>query len=152
VRSWLDAHPPDGPVFVSYFGSGDLDYYGIRGTRVGDANFDLRPRKAPAILSGGLWIISVTQFQQVYTEARGPWDARKEEKYREFLLHVLELERAKQKLTFREGTTFEEYQFARLCHFLRGREPLAEPGYTFLIFKLTDAEVMHALYEPLPLR
>jgi hypothetical protein len=25
---------------------------------------------------------------------------------------------------------------------------VAEPGYTFLIFRLTDAEVMKALYEP----
>ena len=152
VRRWLDGHPGNGPVFISYFGSGDIDYYGIRGTRVGDANFDLRPRKAPAILSGGLWIISVTQFQQVYTEARGPWDAVKEEKYRELLRNVVGLEKSGGKLTYREGTTFEEYQFARLCHYLRGREPLAEPGYTFLIFKLTDAEVMHALYEPIPLR
>lgn len=152
VRRWLDANPPDGPVFISYFGSGDIVYYGIKATRVGDANFDIRPRKAPAILSGGLWIMSVTQFQQVYTEARGPWDATKEEKYRELLLHVIDLEKTGQKLTFQEGNTFEEYQFARLCHYLRGREPIAEPAYTFLIFKLTDAEVMHALYEPIPIR
>ncbi len=151
VKSWLDAHPPDGPVMISYFGSGDLDYYGIKGTRAGDINFDLRPRKAPAILTGGLWIISVTQFQQVYTEARGPWDRTKEATYRQMLSHVMSLEKTGTKLTYREGVTFEEYQFARLCYFLKGRKPLAEPGYTFLIFKLTDAEVMRALYEPLPI-
>jgi hypothetical protein len=152
VRSWLDAHPPDGPVFISYFGSGDLVYYGIRGTRVGDANFDLRPRTAPAIVSGGLWIISVTQFQQVYTEARGPWDVEKEARYRQLLAHVLELERSGEKLSYKEATTFEEYQFARLCHWLRGRTPDAELGYTVLVFRLTDAEVMRALYEPISLR
>jgi hypothetical protein len=149
LRAWLDAHPPEGPVFISYFGSGDLNYYGIKGTRVGDANFDLRPRKAPAILSGGLWIISVTQFQQVYTEARGPWDLEKEERYRGMLAHVLALEQAKEQMSFKEATTFEEYQFARLCHFLRGRPPLAQPGYTILVYRLTDAEVLKALYEPI---
>jgi 4-amino-4-deoxy-L-arabinose transferase-like glycosyltransferase len=152
VRSWLDAHPPDGPVFISYFGSGDLDYYGIKGTRVGDANFDLRPRKAPAIVAGGLWIISVTQFQQVYTEARGPWDIVKEERYRKLLTQVLDLEKSGGKLSYKDATTFEEYQFARLCHWLRGREPLTELNYTVLVFKLTDAEVLKALYEPISLR
>jgi hypothetical protein len=151
VRKWLDAHPQEGPIMVSYFGSGDLAHYGIRGTRVGDANFDLRPRKAPAVMSGGLWIISVTQFQQVYTEARGPWDREKEETYKKLLDHVLELEKTGGKLSYQEGVTFEEYQFARVCYFLRGREPLAEPGYTFLIFRLTDAEVMKALYGGLPI-
>ena len=47
-----------------------------------------------------------------------------------------------------EGVTFEEYQFARLCHYLRSKRPAAEVAYTFLIFRLTDAEVMRALLEP----
>jgi hypothetical protein len=149
LKRWLDLNPPDGPLLISYFGSGDIGHYGIRGTRVGDANFDLRPRRAPAVLTGGLWVISVTQFQQVYTEARGPWDLEKEARYRGMLAHVLELEKTKGRLTYREGVTFEEYQFARLCHFLRGRTPLAQPAYTFLVFRLTDAEVMKALYEPI---
>jgi hypothetical protein len=149
VRKWLDANPPDGPVFISYFGSGYPDYYGVRGTRVGDANFDLKPRKVPAVLAGGVWIISVTQFQQVYSEARGRWDLEKEASYRRQLAHVLQLEETHGSLTYQEGVTFEEFQFARLCHYLRDRKPVAEPGYTFLIFRLTDAEVMKALYEPL---
>ena len=148
VKTWLDAHPQDGPVFVSYFGSGDLDYYGIHGTRIGYANFDLRPRKAPHVLGGGLWIISVTQFQQVYTEARGPWDPVKESSYRRQLEHVYALENSGGKLTYQEAVRFEEYQFARLCHYLRTRKPVAEVSYTFLIFRLTDAEVLHALYGP----
>jgi MFS family permease len=151
LKAWLDAHPPDGPIMISYFGSGDISHYGIVGTRVGDANFDLRPRKAPAILTGGLWIISVTQFQQVYTEARGRWDREKEAAYRKLLDHVVELENAKKRLTYQEGVKFEEYQFARLCYFLRDRKPLAEPAYTFLIFRLTDDDVTKALYGPVEL-
>jgi MYXO-CTERM domain-containing protein len=152
VKAWLDANPQKGPVLVSYFGSGDIGYYGIKGTRIGDANFDLRPRKAPAILTGGLWIISVTQFQQVYTEARGPWDLEKEADYRQQLSHVIELENTHGRLTFQEGVKFEEYQFARLCYYLRGRAPLAEVAYTFLIYRLTDEEVTKALYQPIQIR
>ena len=148
VRTWLDAHPPDGPVLISYFGSGDIGYYGIKGKRIGDANFDLRQRSAPAVLTGGLWIISVTQFQQVYTEARGPWDMAKEARYRQLLAHVVALEDTHGKLTYQEGVTFEEFQFARLCHVLRSRKPLAEVAYTFLIYQVSDDDVVKALYEP----
>ena len=151
LRAWLDAHPPHEPVYLSYFGSGDLNYYGIKGTRIGDVNFDLRKRGVPGSLGGGLWIISVTQFQQVYTTARGPWDRTKELHYQKLLANILELERTKTRLTYEQGVEFEEYQFARLCHTLRYVKPIAEPGYTFLIFRLTDAEVMRALYEPIPI-
>ncbi|HEY5228967.1 MAG TPA: glycosyltransferase family 39 protein [Opitutaceae bacterium] len=148
VKAWLDDHPEKGPILISYFGSGDIDYYGIHGTRVGDANFDLRPRTAPHIPTGGLWIISVTQFQQVYTEARGPWDSAKEARYRLLLKQVHDSESSGTHLTYQEAVTFEEFQFARLCNYLRTRAPIAQPAYTFFIFRLTDDEVRGALYGP----
>lgn len=150
VRRWLDAHPQQGPVFISYFGSGDIKYYGINATRVGDANFDFRPR-TPAILSGGLWIISVTIFQLDYTEARGPWDLGKEQRYRTLLDHMVDVAKAGGTLPYKDAMQLETYQFARLCHYLRGKQPIAQPAYTFLIYRLTDAEVVKALYEPVAL-
>ena len=45
----------------------------------------------------------------------------------------------------------ETYQVARLCHYLRTKQPVDQPAYTFLIFRLTDDEVVKALYEPVPL-
>jgi len=148
VKRWIDEHPPGVPVFISYFGSGDIVYYGVKATRVGDVNFDVRERKAPAILKGGLWVIGASQFQQVYTEARGPWDLEKEVRYHKLLDHVVELAKSGGKLTANEANTFEEFQFARLCHYLRAREPLVLLDYTFLIYRLTDDEVMQALYGP----
>jgi hypothetical protein len=146
VKTWLDEHPEKGPVFISYFGSGDILYYGIHATRVGDANFDLRTREAPQLPGGGLWIISVTQFQQVYTEARGPWDKAKEVRYRKLLDHVVSVQNTHGHLTYQEAVTFEEFQFARLCNYLLTKRPIAQPAYTFLIFRLTDDEVTKALY------
>jgi len=149
VSRWLDAHPTGGPVFISYFGSGDVVYYGVRATRVGDVNFDVRSgRRTPAILTGGLWVIGASQFQQVYTEARGPWTPELEARYHELLAHVMEVAKSGGKLTEKEGNTFEEFQFARLCNYLRGREPLELLDYTFLIYRLTDDEVNRALYGP----
>jgi hypothetical protein len=150
VRQWLDRNPPDGPVFISYFGSGDVQYYGIKGTRVGDASFDFRPRK-PAIMTGGTYIISITIFQLDYTEARGPWDLAKEVRYRRLLDHMIDVQKTGKDLTYPEAMQLEAYQFARLCHYLRGKKPIAQPAYTFLIFRVTDAEVTQALYEPVSL-
>ena len=152
VKAWLDEHPEKGPVLISYFGSGDIDYYGIKATRVGDINFDVRSRPAPQVLTGGLWIISVTQFQQVYTEARGPWDMAKEVRYHQMLDHVYKTETSHGHLTYQEAVTWEEFQFARLCNYLRTKQPIAQPAYTFLIFRLTDEEVMNALYAPTIIR
>ena len=148
LKAWLDAHPQDGPVMISYFGSCAPEYYGIKAKRIADEYSDPRPRQLPAVFKGGLWIISVTQFQQVYTDARGPWDATKERYYQDFLKRLLSFETSHKTFSYKEGLEFEEYQFARLCHALRGREPLAQPGYTFLVFKLTDEEVTQALYGP----
>jgi len=53
-------------------------------------------------------------------------------------------------MTAAEGNTFEEYQFARFCHYLRTRKtPVAQPAYTFLVYEVTDAEALNALYGPL---
>jgi hypothetical protein len=150
VRDWLRDHPQKGPVFISYFGSGDIKYYGVNATRVGDASFDFRPRKE-AILTGGLYIISVTIFQLDYTEARGPWDLAKEQRYRKFLAHVIDLQKVGGTLKYEDGMQLEAWQFARLCHYLRTKEPIAQPGYTFFIYRLTDDEVTKALYEPVAL-
>ncbi|HMD61596.1 MAG TPA: glycosyltransferase family 39 protein, partial [Opitutaceae bacterium] len=153
VKRWIDAHPPDGPVFISYFGSGDIVYYGVKATRVGDVNFDVRTgRRTPAIMAGGLWIIGASQFQQVYTEARGPWDPGKEARYHRLLARMVELSKSGAKMTAEDGNTFEEFQFARLCNYLRGREPLVLLDYTFLIYRLTDEEVNQALYGPVTFR
>jgi hypothetical protein len=152
VHRWLVEHPQTRPVYISYFGSGDLVYYKVDATRIGDVNFDVRLRKAPHVLGGGLWIISVTQFQQDYTEARGPWDPPKEARYRQLLNQMVEDAKEHRAMTEQEGNTFEEFQFARLCHYLRGKQPIEELNYTFLIFQLTDDEVTQALYGPVSFR
>ena len=88
-------------------------------------------------------------FQQVYSRARGHWDVGKEAVYQNLLKKAVETAQAGGKLSVEDGKSIEEYQFARLCHFLRNTPPLAQPGYTFLVFELTDDEVNRALYSPL---
>jgi hypothetical protein len=42
----------------------------------------------------------------------------------------------------------EQLQFARLCHYLRRREPQRLIGGSLLLFRLSDDEVGRALYGP----
>ena len=151
LKAWLNNHAQGRPVFLSYFGSGDPVYYGIRATRVADDNFDLRlPRRFPAMLTGGIYCISATQFDQVYSQARGPWDRDKEADYQRQLQAIVN--RASSPDPHPPLDTlkrFEDFQFARLCHFLQNQQPAAEIGYSILVFALSDQEVAAALYGPL---
>jgi hypothetical protein len=141
--------PRTGPCSSPTSGRATSSYYGIKGTRSATPTSTSGRGRSPSILKGGLWIISVTQFQQVYTEARGPWDREKEALPGAPRARARARETKGGKLTYQEGVNSRSTSSpgsAITC----GAKPLAEPGYTFLIFRLTDAEVMRALYEPLP--
>lgn len=38
-----------------------------------------------------------------------------------------------------------DYRFARLCHYLRARKPIATIGYSILIYRLTESDLRAAL-------
>jgi len=151
LKTWLDEHAQGRPVFLSYFGSGDPVYYGIHATRVADDNFDLRlPRRFPALLTAGLYCISATQFDQVYSRARGRWDEEKEGDYQRQLHTIMQRARSPEPHPPLDVLQrFEDFQFARLCYFLQNRQPIAEIGYSILVFDLDDKDVAAALYGPL---
>jgi len=160
LKSWLQSQGPGGQkVYLSYFGSGEPDYYGIKATRLPFVNgFKIRPvwyEPGP-----GIYCISATMLQQVYSPFRGPWSLNMEKEYQEA--------RAKEPL-FREywhnasvrdeltrlgsDKAFEDtwarynlLRFARLCHYLRARQPEAQPGYSILVYRLTQAEIDAALH------
>lgn len=150
VARFLRSQEASERVYLSYCGNADPAHYGIKATRFGDGAYDFRERRFPAQAGAGLWIISVGQFQQAYGPTRGPWTGLKEEHYRQLLKTVVGLAAANKPLGLEQASEFEAYQFARLCHVLRERKPDAEIAYTFLVFRLTDADVRRALYETLP--
>lgn len=165
LKTWLARHAhPHEPVYLSYFGSGDPVYYGIHATRLGDDYFDLRPRPAMPAMGPGLYCLSATMFQHIYTLARGPWSAADERRYQHltrwygrFLQHP-DVSKAHDfdgvPLTRREALgrllTLEQLRFARLCRYLRDRTPDAEVGYSILIFRLTGRDLARALAGPIP--
>lgn len=148
LKRWLDAEAQRRgraePVFLSFFGPSDPKSYGIEATRFADNGFDARPRTYPAKVSGGLYCVSVTLFQGLYTLSAGPWTAERERVYQ----HLMTILSTKSP-TMEQAIAVEHLQFGRLRYFLAARRPDARVGYSILIFRLNDHEVAEALYAPI---
>jgi hypothetical protein len=165
LKQWLDrrglANQDQMPVYLSYFGTGDPNYYGIR------ANWlpgypDLWSQQTLLPLRGGVYCISATMLQQVYTSSAGRWTTAHEQLYQQIATNIGFYDRARQDqaalddLQQRYGLAFWNQQFemflllraGRLCAYLRQREPLDLVGYSILIYRLTDEEIDRALFGP----
>ncbi len=161
LKNWLQQNnsgPAAQPVFLSYFGSGEPDYYHIAATRLPFINgFKMvRPWYQP---TAGLYCISATMLQQVYSPVRGPWTAEDEKEYqklradeplfREYWQNPAvrkEVRQAGSAVAFEK--TWERYdvlRFARLCHYLRVRKPDGVIGYSIFVYRLSDDEVAAAV-------
>lgn len=147
LKHWLDDpanRPKSTPVFLSFFGPANPPAYGVHGTRFADHGFDTKPRPYPPRITGGIFCISVTLFQGMYTLTAGPWMNQEETLYRQ-LAEIF----SHQKPTKDQATLYEHLQFGRLRYFLANRPPDDRVGHSILIFRLSDAEVAQALYAPL---
>jgi len=148
LRRWLEtdtaARGKPEPVFLSFFGPADPIAHGIQAVRFGDTGFDAHPRRLPALVHGGLFCISVTLYQGLYTLTSGPWTAEYEALYQGLLRAA-----STRTPTYTEARALEHLQFARLRHYLARRQPTAMVGYSILVFRLRDDEVALALYAPL---
>jgi hypothetical protein len=159
LRAWLRQNQrPEERVYLSYFGTGEPDYYGITAIKM-PLLHNFHVRRPWHRLEPGLYAISATMLQHVYSRIRGPWTPARETRYQALraseaaLLGLAgPLDPAAAPL---EGLTaaewnqawkdYEELRFARLCHYLRMRRPDAMVGYSILVFRLDQAELNAAL-------
>jgi hypothetical protein len=169
---------PAEPVFVDYFGMAEVQGVLPGATLIGLA----RQPGTPQRLRAGLYCISATTLASVYKEPFGPWCQKFEDAYRVAAAFVGELPAATatdprpdpapileavadwraelglQKLpadTPPEHVAiyaFNTLQAGRLRAFLRHREPEANVGGSFLVFRLSDADLSRALAGPPPER
>lgn len=154
LKRWLDRHVRGEKIYLSYFGSGSPAYEGITATRLADGYFDLRARELMPAMHGGIFCISATMFQQVYTHVRHGWTPLHEQCYQD-LRPWLDDWRAGRDQTPRDVaisrmTDLEHLRFGRLCAGLQARKPDDQVGYSILIFRLTDTEVRALLEGPPP--
>jgi hypothetical protein len=150
LATWLRSERRPGEnVYVSYFGSGDFAYEGIRGHEFGFIyNFD-RPREwyEPG---PGLYCVSATMLQGTYNGWRGPWTLEKE---RNYLALRNALATAPPATTARDVQVradrryaLDQLRMARLCQYLRLRRPDAVVGYSIFIYRLSAEEVRITAY------
>jgi hypothetical protein len=147
VKSWLDHHfdaSATTRLYLAYFGTALPQWYGIEATPLplDSSTQKVRP------LEAGTYCISATTLQQVYSFQHGKWTGQYESAYRLGLARArLDLDQpAKDSLI--NSQSLQRLQFARLCAYLRKREPIANLGNSILVFQLNQRELDQALYGP----
>jgi hypothetical protein len=164
LKHWLAEHNPGDrePVFFSYFGTGDPDYYGLTSNRL--PGFPEWRKPEVFALTPGYYAISATMFQNLYTQYYGPWNRVYEEKYQaargnlgltersmgDLDALVDALQRYPEPYWQDQYSRLEKLRFNRLCGWLRAtqRPPDDNVGYSILIWKLDAADLHDALWGP----
>jgi hypothetical protein len=158
LKTWLDANAPRERVFLSYFGTGDPGYEGIRATLLPMLPLVHNVPRPWHALESGVYAVGATMLQHVYSPVRGAWTLSLENEYTQ--LRALEpvlleyardparraalLRDAPEENWHKAWNRYELLRFARLCHYLRVREADAQIGYSMLVYRLTAEEVAAA--------
>jgi len=160
LSQWLEKNVPaasDTPVYLSYFGTGDPQFYGINALRLpGYADTDL-PQTFP--LQKGVYCLSATMLQGLYAHFPQPWTAADETLYGQVQVEINRLDSTSNDLAARKHLLQEkgmdywnscinlygDLRLTRLCAYLRHRTPDDEAGNSILIYRLSNEEVQRAL-------
>ncbi len=170
LKRWLDREAGKDrdhvPVYLSFFGSASPRYYGLDPfflpSYCGAAVFE--PLRAePLVLTGGIYCISATLFQQVYTDTFGRWCEPYERAYqvsrkvfRKWAGTLKDPEAARAFIREMGGEEriraclddHKRLRFGRICHRLGQRKPDAFAGFSILIFKVYFEELKGMLEGP----
>ncbi|MBI1372772.1 MAG: hypothetical protein GC159_08430 [Phycisphaera sp.] len=176
-KNWLTEHDLDpqvnaaqgARVYLAYFGSANPYYHGVHARQLPSYYMHAMPGVAPGglelyPLTGGTYLISATQLSNIYVEhsGRGRWTVSNQRYFdvmhQKYSAVFARLDpKAKPPVLIRDQGSGDEYwgyqilRFARLCQYLKQREPDDTIGYGMLIYQLTDEEVDRALNSAIPL-
>ncbi len=137
---------PGEAVYYNIFGQRRAAAYGITGTEIAPAYAEV-PRRWVE-WGDGIYAVSATMLQDVYSPFAGRWDAQKESNF-QVLSRNARAERERNPESALIGTqpdvgnnywTLERLQFARLVNYLRLRRPDAVLGYTVFVHRLSADE------------
>jgi len=146
LKSWLD-HRLDTSattrLYLAYFGTALPRWYGIEATPL---PLDSSAQKLTP-LEPGTYCISATTLAQVYSFEHGKWTDQYESAYRIALARAAHHGLVANDSVSNAGS-LQRLQFARLCAYLRKREPIANIGNSILVFQLNQRELDQALYGP----
>jgi len=144
---WTRENRRDGEVlYYNVFGQRRASAFGLQGIEISPGYAE---RERPWVEWGaGLYALSATSLQDVYSPFAGGWDAQKESNF-QLLSQGARAQRARDPSTAVIGIsstlgsnyrTLERLQFARLTNYLRLREPEAQLNYTIFVYRLSEAE------------
>jgi hypothetical protein len=160
LKTWIDRLPigeaRHSNFYLAYFGTAKPAYYGIDATILpGESS------GAPLnSLGPGFYCVSATILQQVYERQNGPWAAIYEKAYRNGLAWSQSAEASSPstvaanpdvpEANSRSGRlrVFRALRLGRLCAYLRHQKPIANIGYSILVFRLTEEDLAAALNGP----
>jgi hypothetical protein len=158
LGDWLGRNAaPGDAVYLAYFGTGEPRYYKLPVRRLAYIN-NFHEDEPYIPLGPGIYCISASMLEQVYSSVRGPWTIDLEKEYQflrtfepAFQLYAsdpsaraqLDRELAPEKWRASRDR-FLHLRFARLCYYLRVRKPDADIGYSILIYRLSGSEVAAA--------
>lgn len=162
LQTWLaeaGLDQPDAPtVYLSYFGTAGIAYYGIKAELL-PGYFDQTRLLPVRPLRAGVYCLSATMLQCVYVpQAPGPvWEKNYEHTY-QFLKQAMEKpDSAAAGLLLKKNLSrhaavsiFRQLRFAKLCAYLRKREPDHQINYSMLIYYLRQEEIDAALAMQVP--
>jgi hypothetical protein len=149
----------DEKPYLSYFGTGNPDYYGIHATHL-PGFWDRNPPRIPEPLRAGAYCISATIVEGMYTRFPGRWNRVYENSYQQLAQKVRQFTSSspekRKELVTTEGQaawinwfqTYEHARLARLTSFLRTREPDSQINYSILIYWLSAADLDRAVNGP----
>lgn len=159
LKKWakLNVHPDD-RFYLSYFGNGEPErYYGIHAIRM-ETLPDFNVVHPWYRCEPGIYAVSATMLQQVYASSRGNWTLESERRYQQLRLNEAffgiaqkapanseifsAVSKAEWEIAWR---LYAQLRFARLCHYLRARQPDATAGYSILIYRVDQKELDNAL-------
>jgi Dolichyl-phosphate-mannose-protein mannosyltransferase len=159
LAAWLERNNPPSaraPVYLSYFGTGEPAYEGIVANYLPSLpSFGTTHRWTP--LTAGIYCISATMLQQVYSDHH-QWTLALEKEYlglRPFEPVFLEYQNnpARRAELLREFPAerwtklirlYQALRLERLCYFLRVRPADAQIGYSIQVYRLSSEEVTAA--------
>lgn len=151
-RDWVARHRrPAEPVYLAYFGSDEPLRFVPNAVLLPRLPSFNRPRPEYAC-EPGLYAVSATLLQHVYAPDKARWTPAHEIRYQRLLSGHPRFRAPNEKpagpvnpADAQDWAQYEELRFARLCQYLRARQPDGTAGYSILIYRLSREELAAAL-------
>ena len=149
INHWHTVAGKKLPVYFSYFGSSRPSDYGLETQALPSFFRNDQSRFYP--LRPGIYLISNTMLQTLYTRFPGEWNPSYEKLYQEIAWVPKLMKAGKKPETMNSqewinlSTTWNELRFARLASYLRHREPDDHVNHGVQAYFLTRKELRDAL-------